>query len=119
MNKMVHKPVEKNLKHKTDVLSWSDIPWEDFDLNFRPPSASQLRLTTADAWKQLAVVAGVTVVALAVGERWISQTVLRSVTGMEVCCVAAAATAPLKSRLSIPRLMNFTWVLVMAEPSWM
>ena len=85
---MVHKPVEKNLKHKTDVLSWLDIPWEEFDLNFRPPSASQLRLTTAQAWGQLAVVAGVTAVALALGERWISQTVLRSVTGMEVCCVA-------------------------------
>lgn len=99
---MVHKPVEKNLKHKTDVLSWLDVPWEDFDLNFRPPSASRLRFTTGQAYGRLIVVASLTVGTLGLGERWLSQTVLKSATWVEVCCVAFAMTWLIVSRIYRP-----------------
>ena len=51
----MHNPAEKNLKHKTDVLSWDEIRWETCDLNFRPPEAEGLTMATGRAYAHLAL----------------------------------------------------------------
>lgn len=59
----VHAPVEKNHKHKTDSMSWKDVPWQSCDLNFRPPSWSKLSKSTGAAYGELLVAAIVAVIA--------------------------------------------------------
>ena len=51
-------PAEKNLKHKTDVVSWGDLRWQSCDLNFRTPSSARLSLSPAQAFSGLTVASG-------------------------------------------------------------
>ena len=73
-----NEPVEKNLKHKTDVMSWDDVSWENCDLNFRPPSLNGLTISTLEAYGQLLLasmlsIAGVIVVHRVVGPTMIAD----------------------------------------------
>ena len=84
----IHDPVEKNLKHKTDVLSWSDVPWEDCDLNFRPPSLSQLSLSVSAVYGQLLVASTIALAATAVVSRYLVPLIIGRSSWIEVSIVA-------------------------------
>ena len=85
----IHDPVEKNLKHKTDVLSWSDVPGEDCDLNFRPPSLSHLSLSMGAVYGQLLVVTTITLAAIAVVSRYLVPLIIGKSSWIEISIVAA------------------------------
>jgi len=85
----IHDPVEKNLKHKTDVMSWADVPWDDCDLNFRPPSLLRLSLSVGAVYGQLLAAATITVCALGVLSRWLTPLIMVKTSWFEVGIVAA------------------------------
>jgi hypothetical protein len=88
----IHEPAEKNLKHKTDVMSWADVPWDDCDLNFRPPSLSRLSLSVGAAYGQLLIVASITVCSVAALNRWLVPTIMVETSWMEICVVAVVVS---------------------------
>lgn len=85
----IHEPVEKNLKHKTDVISWGDVPWDDCDLNFRPPSLSRLSLSAGAVYRQLLVAASISVCAVAALNRWVTPLMMAESSWIEAVVVAA------------------------------
>ena len=77
-----HNPVEKNLKHKTDSMSWKDVPPQECDFNFRPPSWSQLSKSPSAVYGELLIVATVAVAGqcfIKLGMPWIASTSLSTV----------------------------------------
>ena len=86
---IVHDPAEKNLKHKTDVLSWSDIPWERCDMNFRPPSLGQLSMSLGQAFLRLLIAATVGLISCLLVLSFVVPIVIRE------CCWAEAVVVAL------------------------
>ncbi len=85
----IHEPVEKNLKHKTDVISWGDVPWDDCDLNFQPPSLSRLSLSAGAVYRQLLVAASISVCAVVALNRWVTPLIMAESSWIEAVVVAA------------------------------
>ena len=54
---------ERNLKHRTDVLDWKRIPRGRCELEYRPPSAESLQVSTLSFLGRLSLVAAIVAIA--------------------------------------------------------
>lgn len=85
---MLYPPAESNRKHKTDVITWSELPEGMCELNFRAPSSEELCMTAGEAYSRLAIASASAVGPCILVHRYCSEHLLSDSARIEVLIVA-------------------------------